>query len=469
MQPAENPIDSVIRELEALVSWSLAENSRLGYFASLNLRVTKTIRSKIGTGYFDDDERTARLDVTFASRYLSAVKQFRANDPALSHVWSVAFNASSRDDLIVVQHLLLAMNPHISIDLPIAAAQTSPGASISTLKDDFTKINAVLAGIVPTVIRELDALSPLLHLVADLAEDGEVTIIDFGLAAARNESWTDAQSLAVLSAEQQDAWIAAKTQSVVAISNAIASPDFVAAEVVALVRAVEVKDVPQIIRALNTGELILDSVIATAVAAPPSGSIRTVVSDESRPGSTKPIAPNQVYYFEVGPGSWSGTFTFEITSWRGLWSSSMTVKDKLLASAMQVFQSAFGGASIANELTPHPDGDSTGTAFNRIRIHKSWFTLWRSDETYTLSPNGHRVRVDAHVNFGPLAFLFREHDVYPATVVEDGTRNIYKTKLLGTRLLGQYDVQPDRRQVRSSLTNGSAVAHEVLNKVADAQ
>jgi len=85
---------------------------------------------------------------------------------------------------------------------------------------------------------------------------------------------------------------------------------------------------------------------------------------------------------------------------------------------MGIFQKILGESSISTELTPYPDRSASGMAFNDISIQKSWLTLWRSDEQYTLHPDGHRVRVDAQVNFGPISFLFREHDVYPATVID---------------------------------------------------
>jgi hypothetical protein len=43
-------------------------------------------------------------------------------------------------------------------------------------------------------------------------------------------------------------------------------------------------------------------------------------------------------------------------------------------------------------------------------------------------------------------------------------RNLYHIKLLGTHFLGDYRVQPDRRQVLSTLANDWAIARESLNK-----
>ena len=102
----------------------------------------------------------------------------------------------------------------------------------------------------------------------------------------------------------------------------------------------------------------------------------------------------------------------------------MSLKNKLVASAMELFQRMFGEPSISSVLTPYRDRGVFGVATNRIRIHKSWLTLLRSDETYTLAPDGRRVEVDARVSFGPVSFLFLEHDIYPATVIDGGMRNL---------------------------------------------
>lgn len=467
---APNPIDGVINDLIQLIHWALSQPSRIGYFASLYLRVTNTIRSKIGTGYFDDDSRMERLDAAFASRYLSAAQQFRSHDPALPKAWADALAATNQDYLIIVQHLLLSMNPHINIDLAVAAAQTCPGNSIAALQGDFKKINSILASVVPTVISEIGALSPCLHVLSDLAEDGETSIVDFGLIAARDASWARAQKLAVLPASAQEQVIGAENISVAALGKTIADPGFVGSAVIDIIAASEVKNVVQIIQHLDSGNLLsvgleVTPVSATSFATTAASPVESLPRAPIQRLPAAEVAPNQVYYFEVAPGSWSGTFDFRITNWRTLWASSMSLKNKLLASAMHIFQKIFGDASISSELTPHPDLGVCGIALNCIRIYKSWFTLWRSDEEYTLAPNGHRVKVDARVNFGPISFLFREHDVYPATVVEGGMRNLYHIKLLGTRFLGDYRVQPDRRQVLSTLSNEWATAHETLNRV----
>jgi hypothetical protein len=465
-QSREDPIDSVIAQLESLVAVSMAKGDRIGYFAALYLRVTRTIRSKIGTGYFDDDARMMRLDRAFATRYLTAVDGFRRGDRAISPAWTVAFEAASREDLVIVQHLLLGMAPHIGIDLAVAAGQTCPGSQIDALHADFLRINAILASVVPTVIAELSDVSPWMHLLADLAEDGEVSIIDFGLAEVRDSSWIAAYGLAGMSADEQDAWIATDTPAVVTLERDLLVPDVIVRGVLDTVRSAEAKDVRRVIEALSTRDPIPDTLIAATAAG--KASLRTAL--HSRIAMLRePVAPaahaNRVYYFEVAPGRWSGSFSFEIASWQRLWTSRMSLKNKLLASAMGLFVQLFGGATLTSELKPFPKRGQAGLAINEIVIRSAWFTLWRSHETYTLGADGRRVHVEARVSFGPLAFLFPEYDVYPATVFDGGMRTLYRIKLLGSRILGRYEVQPGRLQVRSTLTNSWLIAREVLDRV----
>jgi hypothetical protein len=446
---AQNPIDGVITRLKEIISWSLHQRSRIGYFAALYLRITNGIRSKMGTGYFDDDKRMQLLDAAFAGRYLSAVDQFRAQDPALPAAWAVAFQATTQQKLIIVQHLLLAMNPHINIDLAVAAARTCPGEAISGLHGDFMKINGILTGAVTTVITEIDDLSPFLHLLADLAESDEIGIIDFGLVAARDASWAQAKMLAVLSMGEQEKVIATENAGIAVLSQKILAPGLIGEDVLGIIGSAEVKDVVQIITRLDSADPVSDRPVAAA----------------SLPRlAERGKAPNQIYYFQIAPGTWTGSFLFELKSWRRLWFSSMSLKNKLLATSMVVFQKIFGASSISGVLTPYPERDPFGVVVNDFRMFKSWFQLWQSREEYTLSPNGTGVQINAHVHFGPISFLFHEHDIYGATVYDGGMRNLYHIKLLGTRFLGKYQVQPDRQHVRSLLINDWASADEMLSK-----
>lgn len=444
MTDTTDPINKVITEIEQVIRWSKAHQSRLGFFGALYLRVTTTIRSKIGTGYFDDDERMERLDEAFANRYLKVANDYQQGNTDLPAAWAVAMNELDNDKLIIVQHLLLAMNPHINIDLGAAAAEVAPGDKIHALKDDFMKINDVLAQLVPTVIDEIDELSPLIHLLSDIAEPLEDAIINFSMDIARDAAWAFALKLAPLPPQERQAAIDQRNQPIARLGNFIANPGFVLNEVVEIIHVPETKDILTIIDVLDSGNPFF----------PIPGGGKTANPD---------TAPNRIYYFDVAPGNWGGKFNFQLKSWKALWSSDIGIVDKLLVAAMALWQKILGSPAIHSTITPSPDEGSFGVARNDFLVSAGWFKLFHSSESYTLSPDGTGVTVDAHVQFGPIPlFLFKEHDVYTASIFDHGHRAFYHVKLLNTRFAGHYQVQADGNEVDSVLENEIAIAQETL-------
>src|ERR1039457_7619883 len=65
-------VPEVIQALAGFVPWCETNASRLGYFAALYMRITKAVEAALLQGtVFQDNERMAQLDVTFANRYRS--------------------------------------------------------------------------------------------------------------------------------------------------------------------------------------------------------------------------------------------------------------------------------------------------------------------------------------------------------------------------------------------------------------
>ena len=447
-----NSIDQVIEKLEQIIIWSIQNDSRIGYFASLYLRVTQKIKEKIGTGYFYDDARMESLDINFAKRYLIAVEQYQNNDNALPKAWKVALEATQDNDLIILQQLLLSMNPHINIDLGAAAAETSPGQAIESLKGDFNKINDLLASLVPVVIQEINVLSPLIHLFTDLSGQVDDTIINFSLKTARTFAWQMALDLAPLSQEEQQPIIQQRNKIIAELGEKIIRPGRFIEDMIKVVHFLESKNVAQVIHTLNNRNNL------------PEQPITWNIQDDTPTDESNP--PNRVYYFEIADGDWIGTFNFKLKSWKKLMRSGIGLKHKFLVILMTLFQKIFGDASISSKITTFPNEGVFGVAKNDFRIYKRFFTLFRSNEDYILSPNGSSVKVDARVRFGPISFLFNEHDVYPAVIWNRGFRATYHIKLLGGSFLGQYTVRDDKKQVHSILENEWAIADEVLHKIA---
>jgi hypothetical protein len=152
---------------------------------------------------------------------------------------------------IVLQHLLLAMNAHINLDLGIAAARTSPGGELPALKPDFDRINDVLAAMVDGVQRELAQVWPALGLLDRLVGNIDEAIAQFKIGKARDEAWRLAQRLAPLDEAGQAGIIGETDESISFLSRLIRRPGIAGSAAFMMVRLGERGTVPEIIDILR--------------------------------------------------------------------------------------------------------------------------------------------------------------------------------------------------------------------------
>lgn len=239
-------IDGVIDQLQDVIDTCIRTSSRLGYFAALYKRMTLAVKAGIQRGAFQDAARIEALDVAFANRYLTTRAQYFAGEsPGVS--WLQAYDAAGNDRHIVLQHLLAGINPHIMIDLGVAAARTCPGDALAGLATDFATINTVIFSLMPVVDRELDALSPETAVID--REFGKVkdALIFESMEKGRTSAWDFAQSLAYLTPEQQASRIGARDLEARLLGDVILAAN----PIIALVRHKESQDVAANIRQLD--------------------------------------------------------------------------------------------------------------------------------------------------------------------------------------------------------------------------
>ena len=251
--PSVTSIDQVIDAIQGIVDWSIANESRLGYFAALYKRITIAIRKGIGDHLFDDGPRMERFDVIFASRYFAALNGYfhPAQFPVLSDCWRVAFEGALLPAPILVQHMLAGVNAHIDLDLGIAAEEVAPGRLLPTLHHDFNTVNAVLSSQVATVVEEINSLSPVLADIYRVLMNHELDLIADGLVIVRDSAWRFAKLLACEPSFAQQPTIMVKDLEVAKLGALIFHPPELIAGFVAVVGASESRDVVHNIQVLN--------------------------------------------------------------------------------------------------------------------------------------------------------------------------------------------------------------------------
>jgi Family of unknown function (DUF5995) len=232
----------------------LERGSRVGYFAAIYRKVTARIAEGIAAGVFDDGERMERFDVAFAHRYLAAVDGHEHANTALTRSWELALRAATASRPLILQHLLVAINAHVNLDLGIAAAATAPGRTIFELRRDFDRINEILASMIADVEHNLAEVSPWIGLLDRIGGRHDEEVIRFSIEVARTEAWRFAVELAPLSRDQWAGPIRARDVRVAHVAQAVLKPGWLTAGLL-VIRARESNDVRRNIEVLSRVEV----------------------------------------------------------------------------------------------------------------------------------------------------------------------------------------------------------------------
>lgn len=175
---------------------------------------------------------------------------------------------------------------------------------------------------------------------------------------------------------------------------------------------------------------------------------------------------NEIYYFEIGRGEWTGDFLFDVTNWNQFWKAKISLKHRLLTLAMALTTRLFKRAVFHSRITASPTAGEAGIASNSIRLYRFGITLFSSSEDYVLDRDGSGVSVKAQERFGPVPFLFREYVEYPATIHEGGMSSTYYLPMLDSQWIARYQVRADRNRVHGVLECAWGRAEEIMNRIA---
>ena len=243
-------INGVLLELDKIIVQCEKEGSRQGYFAVLYRQMTDAIRNGISGNLFEDASRMEKLDVIFAKRYIDAWHCYRNESPC-SLSWQAAFDACKRNNLTVVQHLLLGINTHINLDLSIAAAETAPGQDIFKMRADYDRINDIIANVANNLQVRLGKIWWPMKLVTRISNNRHKAVINFSILKARQTAWASAAAMALTEGPAEKNYVGGLDNAVVAVANGIIYPGMWAGFLLKIIHWAEEKDVVKIINLLQ--------------------------------------------------------------------------------------------------------------------------------------------------------------------------------------------------------------------------
>jgi hypothetical protein len=244
-------IDQVLAMLAEIVAAARVAGNAIGYFPALYRQVTLRVKRGIAEGFFEDGPRMERLDTVFANRYFAAYQTFRAGGEP-PRCWQVAFRATRRDQLIILQDLLVGINAHINFDLGIAVAEVGPAGAIAGLRGDYEKINQILGELLQQAEAVVGRFSPMIGLLDQIGGRDETAALNFSIDAARDDAWNHALILAHLPPAVRPQAVAALDAKAAFLGKLVTEPGGLAAKAVEMIRLTESLDRVAIIDALDS-------------------------------------------------------------------------------------------------------------------------------------------------------------------------------------------------------------------------
>ena len=215
-------IDEVLNELDKIIETSIEQGDYLAIFGYVYRRTTAQIKTEILAKNFEDNERMERMDVVFANRYLVAYQQFVKKEKPTSS-WEVPFKARFQR-LTIMQHLILGMSAHINFDLGIAAAETAKGQNIDSLKNDFMKVNDILAELINEMQDRIGRVSRLMVLLDWIGGKSDEKFANYNIKKSRQFAWTVAKTLSILAEEDKQKVIKKFDYKVAKFNRGIINP-----------------------------------------------------------------------------------------------------------------------------------------------------------------------------------------------------------------------------------------------------
>lgn len=242
-------MDGVTERLTAVIDVCRARQSRLGYFAAVYRHVIGIVAADLDAGAFDDADRMRPLAGLLARRYLDALARFERDEES-TRSWGLTFTTAARDDAVILQHLLVAANAHLNVDLPVAAAQVARGGSITEVEGDFRRLVEIVVNLMERARSAIGPFSPVLSILGRLADRPDDELLRFSFRVAGDEAWRRAVLLSALPVGRWPAMVDSFDRSTAVLGRAVANPGGILARAVEVVRHAEVEEVPAMIEVL---------------------------------------------------------------------------------------------------------------------------------------------------------------------------------------------------------------------------
>ena len=158
-----------LRDIQSLilhfdrVKVQLMDNKQMNLipFHDTYFLITRSVLSKLDTGFFENDENMTSFVLSFAKFYFDALNQYFKGE-SVSSAWQFMFNQCERNHLPRFVYLLLGVHAHINQDLSLCVRALDFGVAF---RNDYLAINQIIKGKLAEAKAQLNEKSNLLKRI----------------------------------------------------------------------------------------------------------------------------------------------------------------------------------------------------------------------------------------------------------------------------------------------------------------
>jgi Family of unknown function (DUF5995) len=219
-------VDAVTAEMAARVNQLAPTCSHEAAFAFSYQRLTEGLHKQINAGAIGADPTYLNhFDAIFASLYFDAVDAWTSgtHTSTVPQAWELAFDAADNRRVSFIGDVLLAMNAHITRDLPFVIEKVGvKNADGTDAKPEFDAVNNVFNGVKDAMLaegaRRFDPSLAAFSLPTLGIDNASFFLV---IATWREEAWRDGQRLLAASTRAEHARAATEIETLAA-SRALA-------------------------------------------------------------------------------------------------------------------------------------------------------------------------------------------------------------------------------------------------------
>jgi hypothetical protein len=198
------------RMKDQIATWEAAEDRRY-IFLSCYAMMTENMLAALQAGDFEDVDWVSRLLENFAGFYFRALEAYESDRSLTPAAWLIAFEATRRPKIHVLQNLVLGINAHVTYDLVLALADILSPEWQDLSEDqrrmryhDHCHVNDIISKTVDRVQDQVvERLEPELRVVDTLLGPLDEWMTSLMIADWRDEVWKRATHLVEAKAEAE--------------------------------------------------------------------------------------------------------------------------------------------------------------------------------------------------------------------------------------------------------------------------